>query len=90
MVRAILRAEAGVSAPVTSTLTNLVAPSPSRISCQARLSITCSSFSRKFARRLSPARLIRGAPDWPVANSRQVSLVERSPSTVTALKLVRT
>ena len=40
MVRAILRAEAADSAPVTVILTNLVAPSPSRTSCWARSSST--------------------------------------------------
>ncbi|MNC67560.1 hypothetical protein D3C75_1180680 [compost metagenome] len=33
---------------------------------------------------------MRGAPEAPVANSRAVSLVEVSPSTVTLLKVVRT
>ena len=48
---------------------------------------TTSSFAR--AKGLSPARVMFGAPDWPVAPSSRVSLVERSPSTVTALKLLR-
>ena len=33
---------------------------------------------------------MRGAPEVPVANSRAVSLVEVSPSTVTLLNVVRT
>ncbi len=86
---AILRADAGLAAPVTLILTNLVAPSPSRISWVARLCMTFSSLALKSARRLSPARLILAAPAAPVANRRQVSLVEVSPSTVTELKVVR-
>ena len=52
--------------------------------------MTFSRAAEKSFSRRSPTRPIRGAPLAPVANSRQVSLVEVSPSTVTLLKVVRT
>ena len=85
-----LRAEAGEAAPSTVTLTNLVAPSPSRTNWCARSSMTLSRAAEKLFSRRSPTRPMRGAPEVPVANSSAVSLVEVSPSTVTLLKVVRT
>ncbi|MOA46065.1 hypothetical protein D3C78_1685300 [compost metagenome] len=52
--------------------------------------MTRSRAAEKSFRRRSPTRPTRGAPEAPVANSRAVSLVEVSPSTVTELKVVRT
>ncbi len=75
------RASASSAAPVTATVTNLVAPSPSRTTCCARSRITSSSASAKAA---LPAT---STPEAPVAAISSVSEVEVSPSTVMQLKL---
>lgn len=74
------------AAPETEIVTNFEAPSPSRTICCAKLLVTLlrasrnplSSGSLRWAGDLLPA--------VPVAQRRTVSLVEVSPSTVTALK----
>ena len=83
MVRPIRRAARAEAAPLTVTVTNLLAPSPSRTICCARSIVTASSAFSK-SRRLR--RSAGGAlPAAPVAHSSTVSEVEVSPSTVTAL-----
>ena len=70
-------------------LTSLRAPSPSRATCSARLASTCANAARNAFSRGSLARAIFGAPRAaPVAKTSNVSEVEVSPSTVTALKRV--
>ena len=89
MARAAFRASALDAAPLTSTVMNLLAPSPSRTTWVARSVSSSLSTPRKA--------LSSGAvADWglrfaarPVAASRTVSLVEVSLSTVIQLKEVR-
>src|SRR5579875_3715409 len=84
--RATLSASARERAPLTRTIANFVAPSPSSAICRARsLAIAetaCSNFST--SRRLLKAELAAR----PLASSKTASLVDMSPSTVSALKLV--
>ena len=81
-------AEASLSAPVTRTVTNLRAPSPSLATSWASSISRPSSASRKPASRASAGSVTAGLPALAVANSISVSEVEVSPSTVTQLKLV--
>ena len=83
-------AELGPAAPVTFTVTNFRAPSPSRATCWARSRAGRRARCRNGARRRSLGNAIAGAPRLaaaPVANRSSVSDVEVSPSTVTQLKL---
>ena len=84
-------AERADLAPVTVTSTCLCAPSPSRTTCSASDFSTLPSARRKAPSRASFGSLIVGAPRpaaLPVAKKSNVSLVEVSLSTVTALKVL--
>ena len=82
MASAWVRASASSRAPVTFTVTNLVAPSPSFTTWCARSRKTVSSASAKA---LSAA--VTSTPEAPVAPISSVSEVEVSLSTVMQLKL---
>ena len=73
------------TAPSTVTVTSLLAPSPSRTTSRASSCSTSPSVSAKIAARGSSAELMASMGALPVAKTRQVSEVEVSLSTVTAL-----
>src|SRR6476646_9987381 len=81
IVRAASHASADVAAPVTCTVTSLVAPSPPRTTSRARWPATAPGASRNAGS--SP----RGTttPELPEASANTQSFVEHSPSTVIAL-----
>jgi hypothetical protein len=86
------RAAPSSSAPVTVTVMNFSAPSPSRATSWASSRVTVPSALAKPARRRSdsPWNRSRRLPAAPVATHSTVSLVEVSPSTVMQLKLEST
>ena len=77
--RAARLASSGVRAPLTTTRTNFVAPSPSSTMARARLPQTEAS----AAATSSPEGV---TPEAPFASTSTVSFVLHSPSTVMALK----
>ena len=90
---AIVRAAAQLSAPPISMVTNLERPSPSFATWMARSRMRSCKAAPNASRRRSPASATGCWPRFaaaPVANSRQVSLVEVSPSMVMQLKVVCT
>ena len=89
MVRAILRAEAAVSAPVTVTLMNFRRALAVADQLLGQVQQHLLQLVAEVGQPAVAGAADRGAPDAPVANSSRVSLVERSPSTVTALKVLR-
>ncbi len=87
IARAMRRAARSWAAPVTLTVTNLLAPSPSRATCWARSRSRSSRAARKPSRRWSSGSTISGLSALPVAAASTVSEVEVSLSTVMQLKL---
>ena len=77
------RACSGFFAPQTQIWISLRAPSPSRTICRAS---SCITSPNALANRAKSLAVVMLAP-CPLENSRQVSLVEVSPSTLMALKV---
>ena len=75
----------GFAAPTTSTVTSLVAPSPSRASICDNCVATSSSAASNLAAPALLALRIAAFPATPLAITTTVSLVEPSPSIVTQL-----
>src|SRR5438094_691665 len=86
MVSAIFFAADSVLAPRTSISMTRWAPSPSATICCAREPQTSSRTAVNWRWALLPFAMA-GAPAAPLARTRRVSLVEVSPSTLTALKV---
>ena len=70
------------AAPVTLTVINFVAPSPSLTTCWARSSITLSKYWENFK------LLLTSTPEVPVAAQIKESEVDVSLSTVMQLKVL--
>src|SRR4051812_31248461 len=83
IARAAVLASASDRAPVTSTVTSFVAPSPPRTIPSASGSHTCRSASTSTGRSRSSTR----TPDAPEARANTQSFVEHSPSTEMALNV---
>ena len=83
IVRAASHASSCDAAPVTLTVTSLVAPSPPRTISRAR----CSDTARRPASNAGSSSRVMSTPDVPDAISITQSFVEHSPSTVIALNV---
>ncbi len=86
MARAARSASRAVFAPLTVTVTNFVAPSPSCAICRVSETHTASSASRNASKSF-PARVMGAFPAFPLASRKSESFVDSSPSTTRRLKL---